>query len=102
MQEGTKEVRGWERRVTTGWEEHRHKYKKLGHTRSPTSGERKLTLFAVGDDDQNIYDYAGASVKYLRRFEEDYKAKTVYLTQNYRSTGHIIDAANAWIASARD
>ena len=70
--------------------------------RTLTGGERKLTLFAVGDDDQNIYFYAGASVKYLRRFEEDYKARTVYLTQNYRSTRHIIDAANAWIASARE
>ena len=70
--------------------------------RTLTRGERKLTLFAVGDDDQNIYAYAGASVKYLRRFEEDYKARTVYLTQNYRSTGHIIAAANAWIASARE
>ncbi|MCE2459156.1 MAG: UvrD-helicase domain-containing protein, partial [Pseudomonadales bacterium] len=70
--------------------------------RTLTGGERKLTLFAVGDDDQNIYAYAGASVKYLRRFEEDYKASTVYLTQNYRSTGHIIAAANAWIESARE
>ena len=70
--------------------------------RTLTGGERKLTLFAVGDDDQNIYAYAGASVEFLRRFEEDYKAKTVYLTENYRSTGHIIDAANAWIASARE
>ena len=41
-------------------------------------------------------------MKYLRRFEEDYKASTVYLTQNYRSTGHIIAAANAWIESARE
>ena len=70
--------------------------------RTLTGGERRLTLFAVGDDDQNIYAYAGASVKYLRRFEEDYKAKTVCLTQNYRSTGHIIAAANAWISSARE
>ena len=70
--------------------------------RTLTGGKRKLTLLAVGDDDQNIYAYAGASVKYLRRFEEEYKAKTVYLTRNYRSTGHIIAAANAWIASARE
>ena len=70
--------------------------------RTLTGGERKLTLFAVGDDDQNIYGYAGASVKYLRQFEEDYKAKTVYLTQNYRSTAHIIDAANSWIARIRE
>ena len=63
---------------------------------------RKLTLFAVGDDDQNIYAYSGASVRYIRQFEADYGAKPTYLTQNYRSTGHIISAANAWISSARD
>ena len=68
--------------------------------RTLAGGERKLTLFAVGDDDQNIYSFAGASVKYLRRFEEDYQARPVYLTENYRSTGHIITAANAWIEPA--
>ena len=59
--------------------------------------ERKLSLFAVGDDDQNIYAFGGASVEFIRRFEEDYGAKPTYLTDNYRSTGHIIDAANAVI-----
>ena len=63
---------------------------------------RKLTLFAVGDDDQNIYAYSGASVRYIRQFEKDYGAKPTYLTQNYRSTGHIISTANAWIGRARD
>ena len=47
----------------------------------------RLGLFAVGDDDQNIYEFQGASVEYIRRFEADYKAKTAYLTENYRSTG---------------
>ena len=61
----------------------------------------KLTLFAVGDDDQNIYTFKGASVKYIRRFEEHYKAKPVYLTDNYRSTAHIIRAANVLIEPAR-
>ena len=61
----------------------------------------KLTLFAVGDDDQNIYTFKGASVKYIRRFEEDYKAKPVYLTDNYRSTAHIVSAANALVEPAR-
>ena len=60
----------------------------------------RLTLFAVGDDDQNIYTFKGASVKYIRRFEKDYKAKPVYLTDNYRSTSHIISAANALIEPA--
>ena len=65
-------------------------------------GAAKLKLFAVGDDDQNIYAFKGASVEFIRRFEEDYSAKSSHLTGNYRSTGHIIAAANALIAPARE
>ena len=64
--------------------------------------DRKLTLFAVGDDDQNIYTFNGASVEFIRRFEQDYGPKPMYLVENYRSTGHIIAAANALIDTARD
>ena len=63
--------------------------------------DRKLTLFAVGDDDQNIYAFNGASVGFIRRFEADYGPKPTYLIDNYRSTGHIIASANAWIEPAR-
>ena len=62
----------------------------------------KLSLFAVGDDDQNIYAWAGASVRFIRQFEADYQAKTVFLTDNYRSTAHIVDAANAAIEPAAE
>ena len=62
----------------------------------------KLSLFAVGDDDQNIYAFAGASVAFIRRFEDDYRARTDYLTDNYRSTHHIIAAANALIEPASE
>ena len=58
---------------------------------------RKLTLLAVGDDDQNIYEFAGAEVQFIRRFEEDYQTKTDYLVENFRSSRHVIDAANALI-----
>ena len=61
----------------------------------------KLTLFAVGDDDQNIYAFNGSSVEFIRRFEADYGAKPSYLTDNYRSTAHIITAANAVIEPTR-
>ncbi len=64
--------------------------------------EGKLTLFAVGDDDQNIYAFKGASVKFIRRFEADYKSRPAFLIENYRSTSHIISAANAVIESARE
>ena len=62
----------------------------------------KLTLFAVGDDDQNIYAFNRASVEFIRRFEADYGPKPVYLTANYRSTAHIVAAANAVIEPARN
>ena len=68
--------------------------------RTLDEADSKLTLFAVGDDDQNIYSFMGASVAFIRRFSDDYAARPAWLTENYRSTAHIIDAANAFIASA--
>ncbi|OGA46068.1 MAG: helicase [Betaproteobacteria bacterium RIFCSPLOWO2_12_FULL_62_13] len=64
--------------------------------------DRRLSLFAVGDDDQNVYAFNGASVEFIRRFELDYAAKPAFLTENYRSTAHIIGAANLVIDPARD
>ena len=61
----------------------------------------KLTLFAVGDDDQNIYAFDGSSVEFIRRFEADYGAKPAFLVDNYRSTRHIIAVANRMIEPAR-
>ena len=71
-----------------------------GRTREDEDG--KLTLFAVGDDDQNIYAFAGASVEFIRRFEADYGPRSGHLVDNYRSTRHIIAAANAVIEPARE
>ncbi len=59
--------------------------------------DARISLFAVGDDDQNIYAFAGASIAFIRKFEEDYSARPVWLTENYRSTAHVIAAANAVI-----
>lgn len=70
--------------------------------RTQEDNDLKLSLFAVGDDDQNIYAFNGASIEFIRKFEEDYKARPVFLVENYRSTGHIITAANAVIAGAKD
>ena len=64
--------------------------------------DAKLSLFAVGDDDQNIYAFNGSSVEFIRRFQADYEARPVYLTDNYRSTRHIIEAANGLIEISRD
>ena len=70
--------------------------------RSLDDPELRISLFAVGDDDQNIYSFAGASIRHIRQFEEDYSARPVFLTENYRSTGHIITAANAVIEHAAE
>lgn len=69
-----------------------------GRTREDEDG--RINLFAVGDDDQNIYAFNGASVEFIRRFEDDYAAKPAYLISNYRSSANIIEAANLMIAPA--
>lgn len=68
--------------------------------RSLEDADLKLSLFAVGDDDQNIYAFNGASVDFIRKFEQDYRAKPSFLIENYRSTAQIIAASNAVISGA--
>ncbi|WOB08118.1 ATP-dependent helicase [Piscinibacter gummiphilus] len=61
------------------------------------AGERAM-FTAVGDDDQSIYGWRGATIENLRRLPNEYpQLKVIPLEQNYRSTGHILRAANAVI-----
>jgi DNA helicase II / ATP-dependent DNA helicase PcrA len=56
-------------------------------------------VFVVGDDDQSIYAFRGARVGNMADFEREYRVERVIkLEQNYRSCGHILDAANGLIS----
>ena len=59
-------------------------------------------IFAVGDDDQSIFAFRGASAANMQELQQDFAVeKVIKLEQNYRSHGHILDAANALIGHNR-
>lgn len=56
-----------------------------------------LCILAVGDDDQNIYQWRGGSNRHIERFCDEYRASVSYLVENYRSSVAIISVANCLI-----
>jgi DNA helicase-2/ATP-dependent DNA helicase PcrA len=65
--------------------------------------DRFQNISVVGDDAQSIYAFRGASIQNILNFKKDYSdAKTYKLEQNYRSTQHIVKAANSLIENNQD
>jgi len=57
----------------------------------------EMRVIAVGDDDQNIYEFRGASSKYLEQFIAERKAAKHELTENYRSKSNLVEFANGFV-----
>lgn len=58
-----------------------------------------MRVIAVGDDDQNIYEFRDSSSKYLADFIVEYNAKSFEMLENYRSTKRVIDFTNSFVKS---
>ncbi|MDR2685891.1 MAG: UvrD-helicase domain-containing protein [Rickettsiales bacterium] len=73
------------------------------HTLLKKLADGHKNICCVGDDDQSIYSWRGAHYANILNFEKDFPgAKIFRLTQNYRSTGHILNAANSLIKNNID
>src|SRR4051794_37374320 len=65
--------------------------------------EKHRNLFVVGDPDQSVYSFRSADIRNVLEFEQDFAGAVTYtLDQNYRSTQHILDAANGVISHNRE
>lgn len=61
------------------------------------SGHTERTVYVVGDDDQAVYGFRQASVEFLRRFEHEFKARRICLSENFRSNARLIESARRFI-----
>ena len=61
------------------------------------SANEEMRVIAVGDDDQNIYEFRGSDSKYMGLLRNEENSRFVEMTENYRSAKHIVDVANDFV-----
>lgn len=62
----------------------------------------EMRIIAVGDDDQNIFEFAGADSRYMRQLGQGAECKIIEMTENYRSSVHVVNAANIFVQNIRN
>jgi len=62
----------------------------------------EMRVIAVGDDDQNIFEFRGSDSRHMAELLQDFTGRFVEMTENYRSSKHVVDFANAFIGNIRN
>lgn len=65
--------------------------------RALMSFNEDMRVIAVGDDDQNIFEFRGSDSRYMTQLLKESNARSIELTENYRSSRHVVDFANAFV-----
>jgi len=73
----------------------------FGLIKSLMEQNEEMRVIAVGDDDQNIYEFRGASSKYLEQFIRENQATKHELVENYRSKNNLVDFSNQFVKQIR-
>lgn len=61
----------------------------------------EMRVIAVGDDDQNIFEFRGSNSKYMAKLLKESKGKLIEMTENYRSSQHIVRYANSFVSGLK-
>ncbi len=61
------------------------------------AANEEMRVIAVGDDDQNIYEFRGSDSEYMYKLSREEGARFIEMTENYRSSRHVVDFANGFV-----
>ena len=66
------------------------------------TANEEMRVIAVGDDDQNIFEFRGSNSRYMAKLLKESNGRFVEMTENYRSSQHIVKYANNFVGSIKD
>ena len=70
--------------------------------RALMTANEEMRVIAVGDDDQNIYEFRGSDLRYMQELAQMQGSRFVEMTDNYRSSRHVVDVANRFVGYIRN